>query len=288
MPVAFVSGASRGIGRCAALALARRGFDLVLSARTTTEGSGRSAPSVPGADSLTIPGSLETTAADVRALGRQATTIPFDIMDQESIRRCATDALNAYGRVDAMLNCAFYQGPGNAVPFLDVTMDQLESAIIGDYLHQMLMLKSIVPHMSARGSGVICNMTSRVVTRELGDGRSSAPGTTYGVAYAAGKAAFHRVAGVLQYELGSAGLRFYNVDPGLTVTETRKARLRGTPAENEYLGDPPEVTGEVVAWLTSDDPDAVALAGKAVVARQWCVTKGLLPGWTPYAEGRID
>ena len=103
-----------------------------------------------GPDSLTIPGVSKRQAADVRALGRQATTIPFDIMDQESIRRCATDSsLNAYGRVDAMLDSAFYQGPGNAVPFLDVTMDQLETAIIGDYLHQMLMLKSIVPHMSA-------------------------------------------------------------------------------------------------------------------------------------------
>lgn len=81
--VAFITGASRGIGRGCALELARRGFDLVLTARTVT-GSERYEHSSTVRKSATnpLPGTLEATAAEVRALGA-------DALWRSSICRCA-------------------------------------------------------------------------------------------------------------------------------------------------------------------------------------------------------
>ena len=62
--VAFVTGASRGIGRASAIALAEKGFDVVVTARTMTEGE--------TADGRPLPGSVETTSAEVRARGSRA------------------------------------------------------------------------------------------------------------------------------------------------------------------------------------------------------------------------
>ncbi len=63
MPVAMVTGASRGIGRAIAVALAREGYDVAVTARTVAEGT-----SVEG-----LPGSLESTAAEIEAAGWSAT-----------------------------------------------------------------------------------------------------------------------------------------------------------------------------------------------------------------------
>ena len=70
--VAMVTGASRGIGRCAALDLARRGFDVAITARTVKEGEGKGSASsvLDQSGAVPIPGSLETTAAEIEAIGR--------------------------------------------------------------------------------------------------------------------------------------------------------------------------------------------------------------------------
>src|SRR3954449_2498798 len=85
--VAFVTGASRGIGRASALALADAGFDVVITARTEREGEGRTeANSVRGDDPIVaIPGSLERTAAEIAERGRRALPIKLDLLDAEAI-----------------------------------------------------------------------------------------------------------------------------------------------------------------------------------------------------------
>src|SRR5215467_917989 len=78
--VAFITGASRGIGRGCALELARRGFDLVLTARTV-RGRERLEHSSTVRKSLTdpLPGSLEQTAAEVHALGTDTLVVKLDL-----------------------------------------------------------------------------------------------------------------------------------------------------------------------------------------------------------------
>src|SRR5580704_19523915 len=94
--VALVTGASRGIGRSGALALARRGFDVIITARTVREGEGRAQPSSSKAPDHQVPiaGSLETTAAEIEAVGRSCLTIPMDLMERESVERVADVALD--------------------------------------------------------------------------------------------------------------------------------------------------------------------------------------------------
>src|SRR5580658_8474954 len=100
--VALVTGASRGIGRCAAVALARRGYDVVITARTVHEGDGRAHASstLVQDDPMPIAGSLDTTAVEIEALGRTCLPVPMDLMDRASVERVAAVALADMGRVD--------------------------------------------------------------------------------------------------------------------------------------------------------------------------------------------
>lgn len=72
--VAFITGASRGIGRASAIALAQHGFDVVVTARTLKEGQ--------TADGRPLPGSVETTARAVEEAGQQALPLPLDLLDR--------------------------------------------------------------------------------------------------------------------------------------------------------------------------------------------------------------
>ena len=101
----------------------------------------------------------------------------------------------------------------------------------------------------------------------------------WGFAYGASKGAFHRMAGILQVELGRQGIRAYNVEPGYVVTESMRA-LFGEKSDFDaaYPGAPPEVPAAVVAWLASD-PEAAALAGRTIDAQRLCRERDLLPGW---------
>jgi len=151
--VALVTGASRGIGRCAALALARRGFDVVITARTVHEGDGRAhsssalVPDVP----VPIAGSLDATADAVEQMGRTCVPVPMDLMDRASVERTAEVALGTMGRVDVLVNNAIYQGPGTMDRLLDLPLELAERCLVGDYLHPLLLTQLVLPQMLERG-----------------------------------------------------------------------------------------------------------------------------------------
>ena len=278
--VALVTGASRGIGKCAALALARRGFDLIITARTVREGEGRAQPSSSlVADQLVpIPGSLETTAAEIEALGRACQLLPMDLMDRASIHQVAEDALARGGRVDVLVNNAIYQGPGTMDRLLDLPIEMAERCLVGDYLHPLLLTQLLLPQMLERGSGRLVNMLSEAAFTTP---PAPAGAGGWGVAYAAAKAAFHRVTDMAHVEFFEAGVWAFSIAPGLTLTETMRAS--GTDKvliDAGHAPAPPEVAGEVAAWL-ADDPDAGRLAGQMVSSRSLCRELGLLPGWPP-------
>src|ERR1700730_18137412 len=103
--VAMVPGASRGIGRCGALCLAERGYDVVITGRTVHEGDGR-------ARDIPIPGSLDKTAAEIAGIGRRALPIAMDVTDRDSIRAGYEQAVAAWGQIDVLVNKAPSSGPG--------------------------------------------------------------------------------------------------------------------------------------------------------------------------------
>ena len=255
--VALVTWASRGIGRCAALALARRGFDVVITARTVHEGDGRAhsssalVPDVP----VPIAGSLDATADGVEQLGRTCVPVPMDLMDRASVERTAEVALGTMGRVDVLVNNAIYQGPGTMDRLLDLPLELAERCLVGDYLHPLLLTQLVLPQMLERGKGRLVNMLS--------------------------EAAFHRVTDMCHVEFGARGIWAFSIAPGLTLTESMRAS--GTDkvlVDAGHVPAPPEIAGEVAAWL-GDDADAGRYAGQIVASRKLCKELGLVPGWPP-------
>ena len=276
--MALVTGASRGIGKCAALALARRGFDLAITARTVREGDGRAQPSssVAPERSVAIAGSLETTAAEIEALGRSCLVIPMDLMDRPSVRGVAGTVLAQWGRVDVLVNNAIYQGPGTMDRLLDLPIELAERCLVGDYLHPLLLTQLLLPQMLERGEGRLVNMLSEAAFTTP---PAPAGAGGWGVAYAAAKAAFHRVTDMCHVEFFAAGIWSFSIAPGLTLTES----MRASGMDKVLVGAghapaPPEVAGEVAAWLGAD-ADAGRLAGQMVSSRPLCRELGLVPGW---------
>ncbi len=276
--LALVTGASRGIGRCAAVALARRGFDLVITARTVREGEGRAHASSVLVDDEPRPitGSLEATAAAIEELGRSCLAVPMDLMDRASVEHAARAALESTGRVDVLVNNAIYQGPGTMDRILDLPLELAERCLVGDYLHPLLLTQMVLPGMLERGAGRLVNMLSEAAftTPPAPAGRGG-----WGVAYAAAKAAFHRVTDMCHVEFAAQGIWAFSIAPGLTLTETMRAT--GTDkvlVDAGHVPAPPEVAGEVVAWL-ADDVNAGRYAGEMVSSRKLCKELGLVPNW---------
>jgi NAD(P)-dependent dehydrogenase (short-subunit alcohol dehydrogenase family) len=276
--VALVTGASRGIGRCTAVALARRGFDVVITARTMHEGDGRAHASsaIAVSEPLPIAGSLDTTAAEIEAVGRRCLSVRMDLMDRSSVEHAAEAALDAWGRVDVLVNNAIYQGPGTMDRILDLPLELAERCLVGDYLHPLLLIQLLLPQMLERGEGRVVNMLSEAAFTTP---PAPAGAGGWGVAYAAAKAAFHRVTDMCHVEFAAQGIWAFSIAPGLTLTESMRAS--GTDQVLVAAGHvpaPPDVAGEVAAWL-GDDPGAGRYAGQMVSSRKLCKELGLVEDW---------
>jgi NAD(P)-dependent dehydrogenase (short-subunit alcohol dehydrogenase family) len=273
-PVAFVTGASRGIGAACAVALANEGHDIALGARTLREGEGRSASGYARSEAPhPIPGSLETTAQGVEQAGRRALAVPMDLLDQATLGNAVHSALERFGRTDVLVNCAIYKGHGDQDPFLDTPLELLERPIQANIVSQMALIKLVLPQMLERGSGTIVNLTSATARMDppgpLGKGG-------WGFAYGVSKGGFDRVAGLLNVELGERGISAYNVDPGFVVYGPNADKARDAYPNVKIT--PPEAIGASIAWLATS-PEARPLLGKTVHAPELCRSRGLLPGW---------
>ena len=278
---AFITGASRGIGRASTLALAEKGFDIVVTARTVKEGEKRDYAATSAESGLiALPGSIERTAEEVRALGRKALPIRLDLMDEGTIDSAVERALAEWGGIDVLLNNGIYQGPGLMEPFLEIPQDAMHKIFRGNVFAQLHLTQKVVAHMLDHGGGTIINMTS-------GSALLDPPAPTgkggWGFAYAASKGAFTRMAGILNAEFGDRGIRAFNLNPGYVLTEAQKALHpdgEDPPYLKHYKGAPAEVPAAVIAWLASD-PEADEFLGEPVDALRWCAKKQLVPGWPP-------
>ena len=147
-PVAIVTGASRGIGRAGALALAEAGFDVVVSARTVREGEGVAEPNSVREDvTLAVPGSLERTAQEVAERGQRALIVPMDLSDRASVEALVPAVLEQWGRVDVLYNNAIFRGVGTLDRITDLTMESMTALMAGNFMHQILLIQQVLPHM---------------------------------------------------------------------------------------------------------------------------------------------
>jgi len=244
---AFITGASRGIGAESAVALARLGYRVAITARTLAEGeahdhAGNSAP---------LPGSLEATAAAVERAGGTALCLRGDILDEDSMRSAAQVALREFGRIDLLFNNAVYQGTGNVEPLLHVTTSQMRAIYQGNVFTPLALVQAVLPSMLAGGGGTILNMVSLSAFND-----PPAPGDRggWGFAYPSSKAAVARMAPSLRAEHPDAGLRVFNLEPGTVVTEVM--RMLGIDEAITALYKPctPAAIAAVVAWLADNEP----------------------------------
>jgi len=187
---AFVTGASRGIGRAIAVALAQAGADLALVARTA-EG-------------------LADTADDVTAVGRKAVVIPADVTDQVAIADAVAAAIEQLGKVDVVVNNA--GGSNFMVPFRDLRMSGWDKLMKLNLSSAVYVCQAFAPHLLDRGSGSVINVASVA-------GVASAPLIS---PYGAAKAALISLTKTLAVEWAGNGVRVNALCPGWTATDLNR------------------------------------------------------------------
>lgn len=184
--VAVVTGASSGIGAATALALARRGSNVVLAARRQER--------------------LGELARRIATGGGTALAVRCDVTERDDLTNLAAMVEERFGRCDALVNNAGIPGGGR---FTDLTPDQIERVVRVNELGVMLATKAFLPTMMARGRGHVVNVASLA-------GRFAAPGSSV---YAATKHAVVAFSESLSYELEPHGILVTAVNPGFVATE---------------------------------------------------------------------
>lgn len=273
--VAFITGASRGIGRATALAFARAGFDLAISARSLDEGQSH-AHGLRNPDGTPLPGSLNATAAAIRELGRKALVVPMDLLDSESVLAASQAVFTEYGRVDVLVNNAIYQGSDLNAPFMQLQPETLERVFQGYVMTPFLLTRAVVSQMLEQGGGVVINVTS-------GAGETDPPVAAgkggWGYAYGAGKAAVSRLSGILSVELGEQGISAYTLNPGVVTTDALRATIGDKGVIALRAGSaPPEVPAAVMLWLATHE-GAVDHQRKTIHCQPFAREHGIVEDW---------
>ena len=143
--VAVVTGASRGIGRQIAIDFAKAGAHVVVTARSSEH-----APSK-------LPGTIEDTAREVEALGRQALAIPMDVTSEEQISEMARRTLAEFGRCDILVNNAAISAPA---PFHETSLKRWDLVMNVNLRGPVMCMQAFLPSMIERRSGSIINISS--------------------------------------------------------------------------------------------------------------------------------
>lgn len=245
--IAFITGASRGIGAETAVALARAGYRVAITARTLSAGDSHDYMGT----NRVMAGSLEATRAAVEAAGSEALCLQADILDEESMLRAAQDALAHFGHVNLLFNNAVYQGNGNQERLMDVTRDQLQAIYQGNVFSPLALIKALLPSMEEHGAGTIINMLSYTA---FNNPPAPADQGGWGFAYPSSKAALGRMVGALRVEHPDRGLRAYNIEPGTVITELMRAAGIDEKVLARYKPCTPAAIAAVVAWLAGNDP----------------------------------
>jgi len=272
---AFVTGASRGIGKAISIALAEAGYDVAISARTVKSGEVRdNSLTVHGSDTRPLPGSLEETAAEIEQRGQKALSIPMDLIDRGSVGAAAQRLLDTWGGVDLLVNNGRYLGPGLMDIFMDTPIDAYEKFFEAHCIGPIVLTRMLLPGMVERGGGQLVTITSSSAydTPPAPAGKGG-----WGLGYAVGKASGHPLVGTIHTEYHDRGISAFNVQPGFVGTERNQISVRDYG--KELVGAaPPAAIAAVVRWLVTTQEGA-ALSGTTIEAQDVCLERGLYPDW---------
>jgi 2-deoxy-D-gluconate 3-dehydrogenase len=230
---AFVTGASRGIGRAIGLALAEAGADVALAARDEVR--------------------LTDVASEIEALGRRAIVVPLDLANLEAIVPAIDTAADALGGLDILVNNAGVTYRDGFEVKDPAAFDRMFDTNLGAVLFSSQAAR---PHMAAAGGGVIVNIGSIAGTKGTG-------------LYGASKQGVHALTRGFSREYANDGIRVVALAPGQVVTDMT-ARVRANPADMNTMlhhtaqgraAEPEEIAATVV-YLAS--PAAEFVTGTTI------------------------
>jgi NAD(P)-dependent dehydrogenase (short-subunit alcohol dehydrogenase family) len=232
--VALVTGAARGIGRAAALELARRGATVIAGVRR-----------------VEMAGGLE---AELRALAPGSSVVACDVASYEAVAAAVEAAVARHGGLDILVNNAGVIEP--IAPIEEADPASWAAGITVNLVGAMYACRAALPHMLARGGGAIVNVSSGAASRPL-LGWS---------AYCAGKAGLAMLTRSLHLELAERGVRAVGLRPGVVDTDMQGAiRASGmNDVSRLRREDLASVDGPARAIAYLCEPAAADLAGEEV------------------------
>ena len=187
---AFVTGASRGIGKVIAVALAEAGADVALVARSES--------------------GLADTASDITALGRKAFVIPADVTSQPAVADAAAAAIDQLGHVDIVVNNA--GGSNFMVGFRDLRLTGWDKIMRLNLDSAVYVCHAFAGHLLDRGEGSVINVASVA-------GVAASPLIS---PYGAAKAGLISLTKSLAVEWAPQSVRVNALCPGWTATDLNR------------------------------------------------------------------
>jgi len=215
--VAIITGAGRGVGKATARRFAREGARVVLFSRT--------------------PGPLDETTTDIAHEGGQVLSMAGDVSREEDVRALFQRAMDAYGRVDILVNCA---GIVLVRPFVDMDAETWDRVIAVNLRGTFLCCRQAFRVMMTQQSGVIINLSSLSGVR----GVEKFPGLS---AYNVSKAGVASLTEILAVEGKPFHIRVCAVSPGAVDTEMLRQA-----APHLKAGMTPDDLAEILLFLAGD------------------------------------
>lgn len=204
--IAVITGASRGLGKAMALALASGGAKIALVARDRAK--------------------LEETAAEVAALGSEADVCIADVTDESQVATVADLVVSQFGRVDILVNNA---GMNIRKPLVEYSLEEWRRIMDTNLTSVFLMCRAMIPHMRGRGYGRILNLTSIMAHVSL-------PGRT---AYSATKTGLLGLTRALAQELAPEGITVVGISPGPFATEMNTVLMQNPEVNQQFMSNTP-------------------------------------------------
>jgi citronellol/citronellal dehydrogenase len=251
--VAFITGASRGVGKCIALALAREGCDIVAAAKTV-EADAR------------LPGTIGDTAAEVEKLGRRALAVQLDVRDDASVERGVKQALDKMGRVDFLINNA---GALHWRSMLETPLKRFDLVMGVNARGAFACTFHLLPAMVKQGYGHIVMMSPPVEV-------SGAAGK---IAYAISKFGMTLIAHGLADEVRDKNVAANALWPATMIESYATINWGlGSPA----LWRKPEILADATMKILDKEPRT--FTGHALIDEDFLRSEG----WTDFTQYRCD
>jgi NAD(P)-dependent dehydrogenase (short-subunit alcohol dehydrogenase family) len=228
--VALVTGASRGVGRAVAIALARAGADVACAARATDH------------TPLPLPGTIDETVRAVQATGRRGIAVPTNLADPAQVERMVSTTIERLGRVDILVNNAAITFAGD----LALPMKRYD-LIMAVNLRALLQATQLVAEgMRARRDGAIINVSSAA-------GLFPVPGL---MAYGMSKAAMERMTVDVAEQLRPFGIAVntFRID----VPVASEGFVANLPDVDHDDWEPTEVPADGILWMLRQPPTYTA------------------------------